>query len=46
MKTLLIYFMNALLVAILFFMYKQSAAQTNLMKIHLFSTQKVSNGDR
>ncbi len=46
MKTLLIYFMNALLVAILFFMYKQSAAQTNLMKIHLFSTQKTSNGGR
>ncbi len=46
MKTLLIYFMNALLVAILFFMYKQSAAQTNLMKVHIFSIQKNRNGGR
>ena len=46
MKTLLIYFMNTLLVAILLFMYKQSAAQTNLMKVHLFSTQKTRNGGR
>ena len=46
MKTIFIYFMNALLVAILFFMYKQSAAQTNLMKVHLFSIKKNRNGGR
>ncbi len=46
MKTLLIYFMNALLIANVFLMYKQLAAQTNLKKVHLFSTQKTRNGGR
>ena len=40
MKILLIYFMNAFLVVNVFLMYKQLAAQTNLKKFHLFSTQK------
>ncbi len=44
MKILLIYFMNAFLVANVFLMYKQLAAQTNLKKVHLFSTQKTLNG--
>ncbi len=46
MKTLLIHFVNALLVAILFLMYKQLVAQTNLKKVHLFSNQKTRNGGR
>ena len=46
MKILLIYFMNAFLVANVFLMYKQLAAQTNLKKVHLFSTQKTRNGGR
>ena len=46
MNTLLIYFMNALLAAILFLMHKQLATQTNLKKVHLFSTQKTRNGGR
>lgn len=46
MKTLLIHFMNALLVAFIFLMIKQLAAQTHLKKVHLFSTRKTRNGDR
>jgi len=46
MKTLLIYFMNALLVANVFLMYKQLAAQTSLKKVRHFSTQKTRDGGR
>ena len=46
MKTLLIFFMNALLAAILFLLHTQLAAQTNLKKVRLFSTQETRNGDR
>ena len=46
MKILLFYFMNALLVANVFLMHKELAAQTNLKKVHLFSTQKTRNGGR
>jgi len=46
MEFLLIYFMNALLVANVFLIHKQLAAQTNLKKVHLFSTQKARNGGR
>ena len=42
MKTLLVYFMNALLVANVFLMYKQLAAQTNLKKVRLFFLPKNS----
>jgi hypothetical protein len=46
MNTILIHFMNALLAAFLILMYKQLAAQINLKKVHLFSTQKTRNGGR
>ena len=46
METLLIYLMNTLLVANVFLMVKQLAAQTHLKKVHLFSTQINRNGVR
>jgi hypothetical protein len=42
MKTLLVYFMNALLVANVFLTYRQLAAQTNLKKVRLFFLPKNS----
>lgn len=46
MNTLLIYFMNTLLAAILFLMHRPLAAQTKLKKVRLFSTQKTRDGGR
>ena len=46
MNTLLIYFMNVLLVANVFIMYKQLAAQIHLKKVHIFSTLTNRNGGR